>query len=150
MDNYFQKCAPMMDDGRGFTDFRSSQVREELFKYKNNVSSENESRTLRIDRADDIMDLEWNSLGNARACFPKKKCFHINPITQVTSAYNNAEILAYNGELPAPTCNANLDTHDYRMSVTKGSRVNPQTKKSGYPPEILHITRERLYDVNQQ
>ena len=38
MDNYYQGCPPMMNDGRGLTDYRSSQVREERFKYKYNIS----------------------------------------------------------------------------------------------------------------
>ena len=119
MDNYFKECPPMMDDGRLFTDFRSSQVREELFRYKNCVSSENEARTLRIENADEIMDRDWTHLRANKSCFPRKRCFHKQPMTRVTTAYNNAEILAYNGELPAPECN--MDCYDYRMTMTPGS-----------------------------
>jgi hypothetical protein len=49
MDNYFRGCPAVMSDGRLFTDYRSSQVREELFRHRNCVISENEARTLRID-----------------------------------------------------------------------------------------------------
>lgn len=164
MDNYFQQCPPMMDDsGRGFTDYRSSQVREEIFRYKNCVSSENEARTLRIDNGEEIMDREWDLLRDTRSCFPRKVCFHQNPSTRVTTAYNNAEILAYNGDLPAPKCN--LDSHDYRMSASKGSRAGRpgfnQAKPSpfaGYPKDRCpvkcaktnRLKPERMYPEEHQ
>jgi hypothetical protein len=158
MDNYFKECPPMMDDGRGLTDFRSSQVREELFRYKNGVSSENESRTFRINNGEQLMDNEWNKLRESRSCFPKQVCFHQSPTTRVTSAYNNAEILAYNGDLEAPKCA--VDPRDYRMTSTNGSRVGKSVSKdnnvdqyAGYPkdrcpvriPNSNRLQPERLY-----
>lgn len=99
MDNYFLECPPMMDDmGRSVgTDYRSSQVREEIFRQENCVFTENDSRTLRIENGEWIMDYEWDVLRATRSCFPTKTCFHKNSTTRVTSDYNNAEILAYNG-----------------------------------------------------
>lgn len=129
MDNYFHECPPMMEDGRLFTDFRSSQVREEIFRYKNCVTSENEARTLRIEAASKIMDEEWDHLRKTKSCFPQKKCYHKHPTTRVTTFYNNAEILAYNGELPAPACEPGC--HDYRLTVTDGSKAG---KKGCIPP----------------
>jgi hypothetical protein len=119
MDNYFHQCPPMMDDGRLFTDYRSSQVREEIFRYKNCVVSENEARTLRMDNGSQILDDEWNLDRATRSCMPEKKCFHKYPITRVTTEYNNAELLAYNGEIVAPSCDN--DCFDYRATVTPGS-----------------------------
>ena len=163
MDNYFHECPPMMEDGRGLTDYRSSQVREEIFRFMNCVGSENEGRTLRIDNGEHIMDREWNNLRDTRSCFPQKKCFHQNPATRVTTAYNNAEILAYNGELPAPRCN--LDPHDFRLTSTKGSRAGrpgmmkvKQTPYAGYPkdrcparcPKSNRLLPERLVAEDQQ
>ena len=162
MDNYFQGCPPMMDDGRLFTDYRSSQVREELFRYNNCVASENESRTLRIDNAEDIMDRDWLQIRANKSCFPRRKCFHKNPTTRVTTAYNNAELLAYNGELPAPECN--LDCYDYRATVTKGSlqgkpgcNHNKASPYAGYSParcpvrcpQTNRLRPERLYSDDQ-
>jgi len=133
----------MMDDmGRSVgTDYRSSQVREEIFRQDNCVFTENDSRTLRIENGEWIMDYEWDVLRATRSCFPSKVCFHKNPTTRVTSDYNNAEILAYNGDLPAPKCET--DCHDYRATVTPGSRkgrrsCTPSPKEdayAGYPPE---------------
>ena len=51
-DNFFHECPPMMDDGRLFTDYRSSQVREEVFKHKYCTLSQNAPRTFRIESAD--------------------------------------------------------------------------------------------------
>jgi hypothetical protein len=110
----------MMDDGRLFTDYRSSQVREELFRFKNCVISENEARTLRINNAEQIMDDEWEKLLASRSCFPRKNCYHTYPRTLTSTAYNNAELLAYNGMLPSPKCN--IGCHDNRLTDTSGSR----------------------------
>jgi hypothetical protein len=118
MDNYFQECPPMMDDGRLFTDYRSSQVREELFRYKNCLVSENDARTYRIEKGNELMDGEWDHLRKTRSCFNSKNCFHKNLTTRVTSAYNNAELLAYNGDLPAPKCN--VGCYDFRLTATPG------------------------------
>lgn len=119
MDNYFKECPPMMEDGRLFTDYRSSQVREEVYRFKNSVISENESRMLRTQNAETIMDTEWQNLRDIKSCFTQKRCYHKNPTTLVSSAYNNAEILSYNGLLPAPECDVNCQ--DYRLTDTRGS-----------------------------
>ncbi len=119
MDNYFQGCPPMMSDGRFLTDYRSSQAREEYFKYTHCLATENQARTLRIDTADKIMDDEWDHLIETRSCFPQKNCYHTANTTKTSTIYNNAEILAYNGKIPAPKCNPGCN--DFRMSVTKGS-----------------------------
>ena len=74
MDNYFPNCPARMDDGgRPFTDFRSPQVREELFKQKNGLITENEARTFRIENAEDIADEDWKRFSTTYACPPKKK-----------------------------------------------------------------------------
>jgi len=119
MDNYFQGCPPMMNDGRLFTDYRSSQVREELYRYNNCVRSENEARTLRIENANQQMDEEWEYLRDTRSCFPRKNCFHRHPSTRVTTNYNTAELLAYNGEIKPTKCGT--DCSDYRLTATEGS-----------------------------
>lgn len=134
MDNYFQQCPPMMSDGRGLTDYRSSQVREELFRYKNGLTSENEARTFRINNADEIMDNEWNALKKTRSCFTQKKCFHNNPTTRVTTVYNNAEILAYNGYFPAPQCT--VDQQDYRLTSTKGAKRPDNAEVNAKPKRM--------------
>lgn len=159
MDNYFQQCPPMMNDGRLFTDYRSSQVREELFKYRNCLTSENEARSLRIGNADEIMDNEWDRIRQTKSCFPQKNCYHDYPKTQVSLVYNNAELLAYNGVIPAPTCD--IDCYDYRMTSTVGSKKAyqncvPESKQPshGYPanrypiifPKTNRLVPEMLYD----
>ena len=138
-DNFFPGCPPMMEDGRLFTDYRSSQVREEIFRHNQCVVSENEARTLRIENAEEIMDEEWERMRDTRSCFAKKNCYHRHPRTRTSTSYNNAETLAYNGKIPAPPCEPGC--HDYRMTVTKGSRdgrKNCKTSESGvwgYPAD---------------
>ena len=124
------------------------------------IDSENEARTLRIDNAEDLMDREWNIIRDARSCFPRKICFHQNPTTQVSTVYNNAEILAYNGELPAPKCNPN--TLAYRATATRGSRDKNNYDKpllyTGYPQKRCpvkcaktnRLNPERLYADERQ
>ena len=163
MDNYYHECPPMMDDGRLFTDYRSSQVREELFRYKNCIASENEARSLRIDNADQIMDDEWNHLRCSRSCFPRSSCFHQTPMTRVTTVYNNAELLAYNGEedIPAPKCNYN--PKDFRLTITEGSMrqgnvQNSSPEFNGYPKDRCprrctktnRIPPEKLYVIDDR
>lgn len=163
MDNYYHECPPMMEDGRLFTDFRSSQVREELFRYKHCVATENETRSLRITHADNIMDDEWNHLRNNKSCFTQKQCFHKHPTTRVTSVYNNAELLAYNGELSAPTCD--VSCYDYRLTVTPSSKKGRTGCKptldnpnNGYPVErcpsrcsrTKRMRPERLYIMDKK
>jgi len=139
MDNFYDGCPPMMDDGRLFTDYRSSQVREEVFRQRHCTMSENEARTFRIENADRLMDEEWTHQRNTKSCFPQKKCFHNHPNTRVSTSYNNAEILAYNGELPAPKCAPGC--HDFRLTVTKGSvagrkNCKPSSEENwGYPAD---------------
>lgn len=141
MDNYFQDCPPMMDDGRLFTDYRSSQVREEIFKYRNRVISENEARTLRIENGENIIDSDWDMTRKTKSCFPRRQCFHKQPMTHVSSSYNNAELLAYNGVISAPVCE--IDCHDYKMTSTKGS-AQP---KPGCNPNIRGYEG---YDITRQ
>lgn len=157
LDNYFKDCPAMMEDGRMFTDYRSSQIREEIFRHKNCVRSENEARTLRINNSDNIIDSEWEHNVRNKSCWPRTKCFHHHPSTRVTTMYNNAEMLAYNGLISQPQCNTRC--HDYRLTVTPGSRngrnncETSMVQNSGYPKSYCplkcvntnRITPDNLY-----
>lgn len=139
MDNYFNECPAMMDDGRLFTDYRSSQVREELFRQKHCVVSENESRTLRIENAEEIMDGEWAYLRQNKSCFPNRNtCYHNNPRVGTSTIENNAELLAYNGIIAPPPCPSTRDCSDYRLTETEGSRTNRR--------KCIERNTENLYD----
>ena len=81
-------------------------------------------------------------------------CFHKSPTTRVSTAYNNAEILAYNGIIPAPPCDGNC--FDFRMTSTKGSRhAKPGCTKTRQPyygysverrPEMFPKTNQIMPD----
>jgi hypothetical protein len=143
-----------MNDGREFTDYRSSQVREEIFRYKNCLSSENETRTFRINNGDKIMDNEWNYLMKNKYCFPRKNCYHHNPKTLVSSTYNNGEVLAYNGIIAQPKCQNRC--HHYRLTLTEQAKkqydncADENMVNSGYPvsrcPKKCNRSKRRIPD----
>jgi hypothetical protein len=128
MDNFYHQCPPMMNDGRFLTDFRSSTIREELFKYKFCAATENEARTLRMDHGEKLLDDEWKHIKQTKYCYPRKQHFHLNPSTRVSSQYNNMEIRAYNGELAVPTFD--VDSHDYRSTVTSENQKALQSARN--------------------
>ena len=75
-DNNFDECPAKMEDGRLATDYRSAQVREKYFEYKNCLGSENEARTFRINNAEQIMDNEWNYFVENKTCNPRQNVAH--------------------------------------------------------------------------
>lgn len=96
MDNYFQETPALMSDGRLYTDYRSSQVREKYFEYKNCLGSENEARTMRTLNGNQMLDDEWNYLVSTKLTTPRQVFFHTAPTTRTTNAFNMAEMNAYN------------------------------------------------------
>lgn len=130
MDNYFKQCPPKMNDSRGFTDYRSSQVREEFFRHNNCLKSENETRLFRTDNADVIIDNEWESILNKNYCRPNKYCYHLAPTTRVTNEYNTAELLSYNGKLPKHSCSNMQGCQHYRATETTKSMTGKKTDNS--------------------
>lgn len=123
MDNYFNECPPRMNDSRGFTDFRSSQVREAFDRHQYCLNSENDIRMYRTNNADKIIDSEWNNIVKSEFCHPNKRCFHHAPTTRTTNEYNTSELLTYNGKLPLTPCK-NLDkAPHFRMTETKESSL---------------------------
>ena len=126
-----------MNDGREFTDFRSSQIREEVFRYNNCLASENETRAYRTENAERILDSEHDHLIKTKYCFPRQNCYHTYPRTLTTTKYNNAEIQAYNGKINKPSCKPVC--HHYRATLTKKSKQqydncpNGDSQMLGYP-----------------
>ena len=143
MDNYFNECPARMSDGRMFTDYRSSQVREEVFRHRTCTVSENEARTLRIDRGKEFSDDEWKNIKARTFCIPNKDCFHKQPTTRVTTKYNNAELLAYNGVLGAPQCD--IECPDYRATYTDTCppTVPTNPEYAGYPADRCPVRCQR-------
>ena len=104
MDNFFQSCPAKMEDGRLFTDYRSSQVREMEFKVQNGYVSENQTRTARIEHADKILHDQWNYLKQTVYCDTRPQCFHFSPTTLSTNQQNYEEIRNYNTKNPVKKC----------------------------------------------
>jgi hypothetical protein len=143
MDNYFTDCPAVMNDGRMFTDYRSSQVREEIFRQKHCVITENEARTLRIENGEQIMDDEWEYLKQNKSCYANvNTCYHNNPKTATSTIENNAELLAYNGVIPMPPSPPTKNCADYRLTETAGSRNSRRA--------CLKNRTENLYDTSRR
>jgi len=137
MDNYYKSCPPTFSDARGLTDYRASQVREEMFKYDHSILSENQARTFRINNGEKLMNTEWVNTRRANSCHPQKVNFHTNPRTLVTTEYNNAEILAYNGKIMAPKTDPSIYNmnNDYRLTYTHINRdtiMDDRLDSTGY------------------
>jgi hypothetical protein len=116
MDNYFLTCPAMMSDGRLFTDYRASQVREDVLKKNNRLETENDVRSFITENGDRMLNNEWNKITQNVMCYPRKECFHNNERTKVTTLKNNSEILVYNKVKPNyNTCNR---MSDYRLTNT--------------------------------
>ena len=68
MDNYFLTCPAMMSDGRLFTDYRASQVREDVFKRNNKLATENDTRSFITKNGDRILNNQWNNITHTFLC----------------------------------------------------------------------------------
>lgn len=128
MDNYFRGFPPMMSDGRQFTDYRSPQVREKLFKYKHGLTTENEIRTFSINNGEQIINNEWNYINQSN--YVNRNHIHKAPTTKVHATFNNTETLIYNKDKPNSKININMDG-DFRLTQT----CNPKQ----ILPKIQHI-----------
>jgi hypothetical protein len=124
-----------MNDSRLFTDFRSSNVREELFKQQNNMYSENDIRDFRTENSNNIADNDWNLINKFNGCEQfkrKQKCIHNARTTKVSTKYNIDELHRYNNRNENVLNVSNCETYcdDYRMIHTPGSFKNIQSCKN--------------------
>ena len=70
--NKYFDCPARMDDGRTFTDYRSSSQVDDMIRYSNNVMSSYEYRQFLINNADNIMNI------NNQYIFDKVGCESCN------------------------------------------------------------------------
>ena len=93
--NKYFDCPARMDDGRTFTDYRSSSHVDDMIRYSNNVMGSYEYRQFLIHNANNIMDINnqytINKVGCA-SCNAKNIPFHtkcdINSNFSVCSTVN--------------------------------------------------------------
>lgn len=150
MNNNFHDLPAIMNDGRMFTDYRSSQVREEIFKNKHCIGNENEARHYRMDNAEILMNDEWSYLKEKNAKYVNKKQFNKHNSTMVSNTYNTEQLLAYNNIIPQPSTQ-NIDCQDYRLT-------NQKNICQEYPNHLVQLTNpksnkfipENLYHIDDK
>lgn len=123
MDNYYKECPAKMEDGRFFTDYRTSNTREQYVKTINGIVRDDEYRMFLQQNGEKIMDGEWDYM-RRNTCRPQR-CVHTLP-TRMTQGSAYRELMLYNdvetGRIKKtdpvyPKC-ANMS--DYRVSHTNG------------------------------
>ena len=62
MDNYFQKCPAMMEDGKIYTDYSDSVVRDSKIKQDNKLIDHNEYREFLQTNAKFLIDSTWSAM----------------------------------------------------------------------------------------
>jgi hypothetical protein len=119
MDNFFQSCPPLMNDGRAFTDYRQSSVREQANKQKNGIVREDNYRIMLQSNGGVIMDKAWEHSKKNNSCFPNQ-CIHNYP-TRSTPGMMYEELTFYNAvrsESKTKKDSKCNEMEDYRMTYT--------------------------------
>jgi len=124
MDNYYQKCPPMMSDGRLFTDFRTATRREETNKYINNIVRDDEYRLFLEQNAEVIMDNIWDYNKKTKNCW-QNECIHNYP-TRAFPPWFVDERKAYN-QLTLPD-NKRDKLYEYQSSTVYRATHTKNTK----------------------
>ena len=101
--NKYFDCPARMDDGRTFTDYRSSSQVDDMIRYSNNVMSSYEYRQFLINNADNIMNINNQYIFNKVGCescnsetIPFKTKCDINSDFSVCNTINSNGIGIYN------------------------------------------------------
>jgi hypothetical protein len=121
MDNFLNQCPPRMSDARLFTDYRTATRREEYVKYINNIVRDDEYRLFLQQKAETIMDNEWNHYRKTKSCWTNQ-CLYNSPTRVHPSSFTN-ELKAYNSLKTQETKQkfACEPQNDYRATVTTGT-----------------------------
>ncbi len=79
MDNYFQNCPPMMEDGgRHLGDYKTATRRNEYVKYINDIWRDDQYRLFLQKNGQEILDKEWGWHKKHNACWASD-CIHNYP-----------------------------------------------------------------------
>jgi hypothetical protein len=82
MDNYFQNCPPMMNDGgRHLGDFKLATRSNEYIKYINDIWRDDQYRLFLQSNGRKILDNEWQYHKKNNRCFVNE-CVHKYPTRQ--------------------------------------------------------------------
>lgn len=94
MNNYFQECPPLMSDGTHFTDWMSSDIRNDTIKTSHNIVRDDHYRVFLQQNGEKIIDFLWNENNKSMKC-ENNPCIHIYP-TRVTYPMMDEEYNNYN------------------------------------------------------
>jgi hypothetical protein len=119
MDNFYKNCPPKMNDARFLTNYKTSTSYNELIKYANNITRDDDYRLFLQTNANQIMDNEWVKLRNDDSCW-NNACIHSYPLRMDPKDFvkerENFNKLFKDNELQGDVkCNSYAD---YRMSET--------------------------------
>lgn len=112
MDNYFQKCPAMMEDGKFLSDYKSSNVRELGTRKDNNINTNNDYRQFLQNNTVKLMDNIWNKM-KENTCI-ENGCISTNP-TYVQSGYFNGQLKKYNEMMQNEKAFPCQKNNDYRI-----------------------------------
>lgn len=83
MDNYFQNCPPMMEDGgRQFTDYKTATRRNEYIKYINDIVRDDQFRLFLQLNGQQFADKEWEWHKRNNSCWDND-CVHVYPTRSI-------------------------------------------------------------------
>ena len=77
MDNFYNDCPPIMDDGRFIREFQNETKRNEYIKSLNGIWRDDHYRLFLQQNGQKLMDKEW-SYHSRNHCFPNH-CIHNSP-----------------------------------------------------------------------
>ena len=119
MDNFYKNCPARMNDARFMTNYKSSTSNNELIKYANNITRDDDYRLFLQTNAVQIMDNEWVKLRTDESCW-NNACIHsyslrMDPKDFKTERENYNKLFRENELTKNVQCNSYAD---YRMTET--------------------------------
>ncbi len=119
MDNFYRNCPAKMSDGRFLTNYKTATSYNELIKFANNITRDDDYRLFLQTNATKIMDNEWVKMRNQESCW-NNACVHNYPLRMdprdfKTERENYNKLYKSNELSNEVKCN---NYADYRMTET--------------------------------
>ena len=88
MDNFYKNCPARMNDARFMTNYKSSTSNNELIKYANNITRDDDYRLFLQKNANKLINSEWENLKKTSSC-RVNECIHNYPTRVSPISYCN-------------------------------------------------------------
>jgi hypothetical protein len=96
--NKYFDCPARMDDGRTFTDYRSSSSVDDMIRYSNNVMSSYEYRQFLIHNATNLMKVNNQYTNNKIGCYScNAEKIPFNETCVINKNYSSCKVTDNNG-----------------------------------------------------